>query len=411
MDETPTKHSFPDRNQSYWQLTSIQAASLGVRGAFIGGQVAVMYDTGTAILSVVLGNLILWIVGLSIISMAAPGKDNALENIYQYLGKTGAIAAATFLILSFISWYILQLNFTNIAITNLILENNYTLRLGAGLGAFIALLSIGGIVLIRKYCTFILPFLILFVFYSTIVNFSNFHFELKHGLSIIGIVAIISTTLPGIVNLPTFFRHSRSLGDSYLGLSLTIIFAMLFQIFTIISGLSNPAAFDFPPGIYSYLLIGFIILSLVSVNLVNIYYASAGWEMIFPHHKSGKEYVIVGLLGTLAYTFIQISAPMEFILNVAENFIASLGIVLLLSFLTKTFERHRPRAYEKVINFGCWFFGAIVGTIYTWRGHIGSPKTLLVSFCATTLVFLFIIYLEETIWSARKIIEENKHEQ
>jgi len=414
MENSETTSSFPDQDQNFWQLASIQSSATGIPVMIIGGHVAAKFGVATGITSVIVGNLILWIIGMVIISMAAPEKDNALQNVMHYLGKVGSISGAIFLLLAFLSWYILELNSANIAISRLLSHEETSLRLGAGLGAFIALLSIGGIRLIKKYCTFIFPFLLLFSIFSIIYHFSIVKTNFVWNFSTLGIFAVISINLARFVNLPTFFRHSRSLLDSYLGLSLMIFFTMFFQISMILVGYGigfhDVASISANSMIYSYFLIAFIILILIAMNLVNIYFASASWEIIFPHRKSNIEFVIIGLLGTLAYTFIQIATPMQFILSIAYNFIASLGIVLLLAFLIKTFEQHRPRPYEKVINLSCWFFGAIMGTLYTWKGSIDSTKTLIISICATTLAFLFIFYLEETIWSVRKIIARRKHE-
>ena len=410
MEKNEKIGSFPDHSQNFWHLASIQASSAGIPVMIVGGHIVKNHGIITGITSVILGNLMLWIIGITIISMSVPKKDNALQNIMQYLGKPGSISGAIFLILAFLSWYTLQLDSANIAISSLLFDNHISLRFGAAFGAFIALLSIGGIKLIKRYCIFIFPFIIIFAVFSSIFYFKLIQTPFVWSFSITGIFAVISINLAGMVNLPTFFRHSRSLGDSFLGLSLTVVFTMFFQIYMILIGYHSTSDISSNNLVYSYLLSLFIVLCTISVNLVNIYFALAGWEMIFPHQKTSKEFVIVGLLGTLAYTFIQITTTMKFILNMAENFIMSLGIVLLLSFLTKTFEQHRPRSYERAINFSCWFFGAIVGTLYTWRVNISSPKTLIVSFIATTLAYLFIIYIEEVTWSARKVFIERKHE-
>ncbi len=408
MEKNEATHSFQDHHQNFWQLASIQSAATGIPVIIIGGQIAANYGNGAAITSVIIGNLILWMIGLGIVSMATPGRDNALENVGRYLGKAGSISAAFFLMVAFLSWYILQLHSANITLTRLLLHREDPLRFGAALGAFIALLSIGGIQLIKKYCVIIFPLLLGFVIYSIIIFIPSFHLNSIWDFSFLGIVSTISITLPGIVNLPTFFRHSRSRFDSYLGLSLMIFFTMLLQIYTIISGFNNIASVSSDSFIYAIFLSAFIFFSLISVNLVNIYFASAGWEMIFPHRKSHKDLVIVGLFGTLAYTFFQISGPMQFFLNMAENFIASLGIVLLMSFLMKTFAQHRPRPLEKLFNFSCWFFGAILGTVLSSKTDFGISNALIISFSASCIAYISIVYVEETLWSIKKILTQKQ---
>jgi cytosine permease len=411
MGQGTSSYSFPDHHQNFWQLSCIQVAGSGIPVFIVGGQIAAQYGPGAAITSVILGNLILWMVGLGIISMAIPGRANALQNISQYLGKPGGLFAALFLILSFLAWYILQINSANVIITHLFSHNENQLRFGAAMGAFIALLSIGGIQLIKKYCVFVFPFLLLFAIYSIATSLSHFHIDSIWNFSFLGIIAIVSVNICGIVNLPTFFRHARSQYDSYLGLTLMLAFTSLFQIYTVILGLQNESAFASNSTIYSIFISAFVILSLIAVNLSNIYLAAASWEMLLPHRRSNKEFVIVGLLGTMAYTFLQVSAPMQFILGMAENFIASLSTVLLLSFLIKTFEEHRPRPYEKSINFSCWFLGAIVGTVLAAGNGMDPSKALAVSFVTTSIAFLCVVYIKETCWAAIDIINRKTDEQ
>ena len=50
----------PDINQNFWQLACIQSASIGLPGMLVGGQIAKEYGAGTAIISLCIGNLILW---------------------------------------------------------------------------------------------------------------------------------------------------------------------------------------------------------------------------------------------------------------------------------------------------------------------------------------------------------------
>jgi hypothetical protein len=219
---------------------------------------------------------------------------------------------------------------------------------------------------------------------------------------------ILSINLPGFVNLPTFFRHSKSKLDSYLALTTIIIVNIIFQTSTIFAGFFDIPSLFSNTDINVNLLAIFIIASLISVNLVNIYFAAAGWEMILPHKRSPKVYVIVGLLGTMAYAFLQISPPMRFLEDLAENFISSLGITLIFAFLVKIIVKHRPRIYEKAINSFCWIFGALTGTIIQSTNKTSITDFLIVSISSTSIAFLFFMFFEETIWSVKNLIAQRK---
>jgi purine-cytosine permease-like protein len=403
-----TVGSFPDHQQNYWHLASIQISSLGIPSILIGGQIANKIGIPSAITSIIIGNLILWMIGFTIISMASPNKDNAIQNVQRFLGKFGGIFAAIFLIIAFLSWYILQINSSVAAIRNIIQFEGSTLRLGAVLGFFTALLSIGGIRLIKHFCVFSFPALVVSGILILLLSSYRAHFTSLGTASVMGTITITSINLPGMVNLPTFFRHSKSKADSYLALSLIVLFNMLFQIFSIATGYFDASAIQGTGILDQGLLIIFILLTLISVNLVNIYFASAGWEMILPHRRSVKEYVIVGLMGTLAFTFLQISKPMSFLEEMADNFIASLGIVLLLAFLMKIIVKHRTRTNEQWMNVFCWFCGGALATVMQTVGP-NEPSHILVTAIGTSaLLFLVIIFLEETNWAIRKLLARRK---
>lgn len=395
--------SFPDHQQSFWHLASIQVASFGVPYLLFSGQLASQIGIGKAITSVIIGNLLQWIIGLAVISMAAYEKNNALQNTNKYLGTIGGVLAALFLAATFISWYIIQIDSSVIVIKNLFDGVQSPLRWGAALGAFIALLSIGGIVLIRKISVYSLPILFLFIIYMAYLNLPAFSVP-EWGFSFLGIITILSTNLPGIVNLPTFFRHSRSTADSFLGLSSMTVLYISMQLLSIVAGYNDISSFS-SSEVNKYSMAAFVILALVIVNLVNIYFAAASWEIILPNQRSAKEYVIVGLLGTIAYTFLQITPPMTFLENTVENFISSLGIILMLAFLVKIVVRHRPRFFEQSINVICWLFGGIMGTIALLKSNSSPASVLIISTCSTSVFFLFVIFVEETVWSIKKIFE------
>ena len=104
--------SIPDSHQNFWQLASIQITTIGLPGTIVGGQVAKEYGTGTALLSIFIGNLILWLIGLVIILMSAGKRSNAIENVSNYLGRWGGLLASFFLTMIFLTWYPINIEYT-----------------------------------------------------------------------------------------------------------------------------------------------------------------------------------------------------------------------------------------------------------------------------------------------------------
>ncbi len=407
-----------DQNQNFWALTCIQSAAQSVPGMLIGYNLSQEFGAGTALLSISIGNLILWIIGLSIVSMNYGQRTHAIENVRGYLGRPSAIIAAIILALAFMTWYVLEIKST---ITSLDLffqsyktwDDNISIRVGAALGLLTALLAIGGIRLIRWISVVAFPFLLFFLIYIIATSKNSPALTGTWGISFSAIISTIVLTLPGFVNLPTFFRHSRSRADSYLALTLITIFDILFSISSIFIGVIQNSELNFHFAIFSgsyiyfFMVIFFIVISSICLNLVNIYFVSAGGESVLYRNWSSKEYTIIGLLGTAAYTFLQVIFPMEFIENLTNSFISTLGIVLLLAFLTRMIVRHRPRPLEKIISSTCWYCGCMISLISLVMNPKNPNHALILGVSTSLLIFITIIFFEEMIWSAQYLLRES----
>lgn len=395
-------------NQNFFQLACIQSASLGLSVIIVGQQLSKQYGAGTAICSIALANLILWLIAVGIISMTDKAQSNAIENIKTYIGKYGSLTAALILLLAFMNWYAYQINATLSEFHALLQmkekwQSDVALRFGAALGLLSALLSIGGIRLLRKLTVAIFPLLFSYHLYSITVSDLSIPIKGSLGLSFSAILTAILTLLPGVINFPTFFRHSRSKAHSFLALTLLTIFITFFEISTIWMNFSF-----LQPETSTILLTSlFLILILTLCNLLNIYLASACWEAIIPHIGGGKEYAIIGLFGTLTYTFVQISTPVQFFQDLTNSYLAILGIVLLMAYLLRIIVRHRPRLFERSINLSAWLFGCVVSTIYEIQHFLHGVDALLAGVNGSILFYLAVIFIEETAWALRKKMAKN----
>jgi purine-cytosine permease-like protein len=397
------------QNQNFWQLASIQSVALGLPGIVFGEKLAAKFGAGTAVSSIIIGNMILWLIGVVVISMISNHRINAMENVKSYLGKYGGILASIVFAFAFINWYSLQI-YSSVSELDGFFELNNPLqkgvlvRFGAFLGLASALLSIGGIRLIKWIAIISLPALL--VCQICAVVFSDYPVSLNRswGLSFPGVLSTVLLLIPGMINLPTFFRHSRSRADSYLALTIMIILITFFQVSDIwigpISHFKLLRSFNFE--MFSC----YVILILICNNLLNVYYASACWENIIPHFGGPKGYAIIGMIGTVVYTFVQISSPMLLLVNLANSYIASLSIVLLIAFLMRIIVKHRNRASDKVINAGSWLIGCVTATVLEVQDpqqNIHDIHALLVGVAMSAFVFLSVIFIEETLWSIKKI--------
>lgn len=396
-------------DQKWFQLGTILSTPFSLPMIIIGNQLGAQYGAGTAICSILVGNLLLWLIGMAVISMAAEDRSNAIGNVKSYLGKYGAVFMWLILMISILNWFMHQINAVIPSIgTYFGKESNGTLvRLGAGLGFFTTLLSVGGIRFLKWVTLISFPFIFFYYVFAIIQSdYSISHIDVW-GLSTPAIISTIIVLLPGMVNLPTLFRHARSKADSYLGLTIMTLLISFYEISTLWMKFTENWDIVFLGSTYSFFAIAtltFIVLTLIYINLINIYFASACWETYVPRFEGAKGYAITGLMGTAAYTFIQINTPILFIADLTNCYIGNLGIVLMIAFLVRMIVRHRPRPFEKLLNGISWFIGCIVSTLLVVKDMQDLTHPLLMGVATSALVFLCIIFIEEAIWSANKII-------
>ncbi len=404
---------FSLRRQTFGSLTAIMGSALGLPVIMAGGLLAKVYGDGVVLSSVLIGNFVLWFIGLAIISMVE-GKKHALENIGNYLGGVTASVAAVIWVLSFVMWYSVQLSAATQALDKLIpsqLSNAWLV--GGVFGSSVALLSMGSLRLIKKLSVVAFPFLIGFAIYCILSFSHSTDYTKSWGISFVGILSIVFIWLPFTVNLPTVFRYSVSKVHAIIALSLITIFRTLFQIFAISVDFGDPIVAASPGGLSILSIVVwvfFILLSCTVVNMMNVYFAVPGLDKPSFGWRDRTKLLAIGLFGTSLYVFIEIAG--DFLLpifsaavieGILSSFITILGVVLLFDFFIKAITRHRLRAFEKFWSSICWLAGCLVVIITQIRGLYSWEKATFFGIATCAFIFLMIIFIEETIWSIRYI--------
>lgn len=397
---------------NFWHLGSIAGASGLITSFMSGGQLSKQYGSENVIGSILIGNLILWFIGMAFISMSRLHRENAIVNIKEHLGKKSAIFGAICLILILVGWFLMQLKSTNILIgkTLQIDESNpldINLRIGAILGLAAALLGVGGLRVIKwvfSISLFLILGLIIFLLFQIELPV---HFSLK--FSFLGILSSILFSFAGIVNLPSFYKHARSKADAYLGLTLWFVFTAFLEITSI--WLSKSNLFLFNSNIlkahnifYAYFLVGFIVITVLANLISNIFFSSACWEILYKNFKGPKKFAILGLLYTSLYLFIQVSGPMQYLFNLANYFVGALAGVLLMNYLGVLVVQQKKHVLVRYFSIAAWVVGCVVSVFIEYKRTNHPAETLLVTLSSTSIFFLWIFFLYETLWSGRKIL-------
>jgi cytosine permease len=404
-------------DQNFYHLFCIQSVGLGIPVIIIGKQLSVIYGISAAVSSILVGNLILWLVGLTIVSMVYQEKLNAIENIKGYIGKHGSFLFAVILVIAFLDWYVIQINIAVSGLESLYRysypwEKSLLIRMGAALGFITALLAIGGIRLLKWITSILFPLFLLYNIYIIAVTHTPLIGTFIWEPTLSGVITTVLVLLPGVINLPTFFKHSKSRANSILALTFMFVFISFFECATIWMSFSPESRFV-PTGSelpnFWYFVIPtslFLIISSIITNLLNIYLASACYETFIQRFSGTKGHAIMGLLGTAMYTFVQISEPVQFLEYLLNSYIAVLGVVLVIAVLSRIIVQHRPKKFEKTINAFSWIIGCITASTFQVRFPSDNSVPLLYGISASIVFFLIVFLVEETIWSVQKLMEK-----
>jgi purine-cytosine permease-like protein len=383
---------------NYIDLTFLLGASFGLPIMMIGGELTRAYGQSVALSSILIGNFILWLLGLAMFSMAKTGT-NALENIQYYLGKKTVFILAIIWLFSFLMWFVVRIKATTETISFLTPDTRHLWMIGWSLSIMTTILATKGFKLIKKISYFIFPLLIVLSVYFLLIDGKN-HILGGWKVSFIGILTIVFAWLPITLNIPTIFQYSISRADSIIGLTFITLSHIFFQIFAVVTRFDDPKMILINFGFPAVLI--FLLSSLMG-NFLNLHFAKTALDILYEKRK--VPYFFVGLLGTFLYLlffFIPFFSFAGFLEKSLLNLLAILCVVLLFDYFIKAIIQHRPRSLEKFWSSFCWTVGSVVSTVIEYKG--GENGTIIgVGVCS--LIFLSLLFIEETLWAIHKLRE------
>lgn len=393
----------PDNHQTAWQLAAIQLSgwtSLPILATSI--LILQVNSFLGAILTILVGNAILWFIRLGIITMSYEKRQSTLDISRDYLGSFSSYFIATLLLVSTFAWFLTQTTTASVSINHILpLKENPNIdqftQISVFLGVVSTLFCLEGIVLLRKLSTFSFPILI--------IAFLAILFILPHKiadgnvqeLSLAGLTLVLATNLGITADLPTFFRHSPAWGTSIKALTIVQLLSLTLGILSLYLGSMITDGFQVnhevinssPNQILRYCLTGFIFLSVVCANVANVYSASVGWEILAPKALIGrKEYFILGLGLTTIFILISDLFSAELLLQASDSSLVNLCLVLVLGYIISKQQKKPPNLYQQVTYFIAWLLSSLVNTLQLTELFLSKFSTLLIG---TVIIFLALI--------------------
>jgi len=401
--QSKINHPFPDKHQSFWQLACIQLSGW-ISLPILATSVLILQDNSFygAALTIIVGNAILWFIRLAIITMSYKRRQSTLDISRDYLGIVGSYFIGALCILSTLAWFIAQTTAASNTLTHLISINespniNQFTQMSVLLGIISTVLCMDGIVVLRKLTVLVFPFLL--SAFLVVIFTLPFHFPRTDvtAISLSGLTLVLGMNLGITSDLPTFFRHSRSLQTSITALTVIQLISIALALLSLLFGsiiidtfqVNYSTVLSSGNMLLRISLIALIFLSVICANVANVYSASVGWEVIAPAALVGrKEYLILGLGLTTIFIMISNIFSVNILLAASDCALVNLCMVLTLGYVVSRFAKQLPTPYEQKAYFLAWFLSTLINTLQATNFVVFNVSPLLVSVCVIFSVLI-----------------------
>ncbi len=319
-------------------LTSIQAGVYICVPAIMAGHFLYnKFGLLGSLIGIFYGSILLWGVGLIFAKMSVYHKKVLVDLVALYFGNTGAKIGGLAFAISLMGWFSLQMEMMTTSITASFPQVDGWL-INLILSVLIIINVLYGMEGMKKISNISVPFLIGMMAYvvckiynpNQALQFSNWDF--------LGIPMVISFSIAGIVDAPTYFCNSKSIKDSYI--ATTLVYLLLLPFMALV-GVFIATYSSEPNFIAALHAIGgknwgiaislFVVLAGWTTNNGNLYSASIAIAPCVGSASFRTRTIALGLIGFLI-TFLNGLENLENFLGAICIIVGALGAALFARF-------------------------------------------------------------------------------
>lgn len=376
--------------QPWWQLLGIQAGGAICLPVIMTGQyICQMYGWEAAAASIFLGNLFLLILGFAYASICGGSSKSTVEFAQERFGIKGGYLFAFVMILSMMGWFGIQLNIITTIVQQLFqtygMSLDFTL-VNIAFGALLTGVMCFGMKALKSLALICAPLLAMTVCYSLYIvtpeetarTFSEFNWMQAISL-------VIGANIAAVIDLPTFFRHAKSVKDAQkciillYAIAVPLIEAAGVYLAYATQGSSLVESLQAGQSAWWAIWIScFVILSGWATNNSNLYSAIASSFVLMQEKSYALRALVLGSFGIGLACFNPLG-NFEVMLDLFGIVIGGMGAMILAGSLW-------PK-YSPAVAFFSWGLGVIWGLAATYFAFSLSGIPLLDTFGITFFVY------------------------
>lgn len=370
-----------------------QLASIEVGGAIclpvimVGHKLCATYGWVSALAGIALGNLLLLIMACITVYMSAEYRASTPENAKRYFGEQGAKLFAMLILLAKTSWFAIQLNMMVLSIQE-IFHLQAAIPITLLLSGCILAVAWRGLGALSRLSSISLPVLIVTMGAALFLADKRGDALQTELLSWGAISIAIGAAISAVIDMPTYFRYTRSVKDGIA--AVVVLFAIAIPLIEgvgVYLAYHNPAAtvietlMKSDSFYWNLWIMLFMILAGWTTNNTNLYSAAVCLETIFKNTNEKIRLTIVAGIGTLL-AMAHILDHLALFLQMLGIFVGSMGAVILTNFLFSG----KPQI---ALSLFAWGLGVTFGLMNLFQVISMTPIAVVDAFLVAAILTLF----------------------
>lgn len=367
--------------QKWGQLSSIQIGGVICMPVLMIGQTLnELYGFSSAVIAVIVGNFILFSLGLISAKMSVDGRKTTMENAIDYFGEEGVKCFSLAFALSLVGWFAIQLNMMTLGVMDLFSldPKSITIQtsLNVVLGLIITFFALYGVRGISILANISLPLLLATIAYAayTVERVPSDETALdKFPLSFGGVSLVIAMAIGFIIDLPTYFRHAKTPRDAYI--SIVVVFGLCLPVLEIVGVYLASAITDGTfleifkrnnNAMWNLWTATFLVLAGWTTNNVNLYSGVICLETLTTKYPNYLLTLAFGIVST-ALSCVNLLDHLDVFLEMMGIVISSMGGVIFARYLLLYFNGLPIIKHDHSLHLIAWMIGIVIGLI-SWLG-------------------------------------------
>ena len=392
--------------QNWIQLATIQiAGAICLPILMIGEQIGRSYEFLHAITAIIIGNILLCILAIITAFMAFRFKQYTICNAQNFFGPSGTKLLGLSMIMSLMGWFAIQLNVISLSIEKTIFLTSNTMPpiiiINLVVGVALIITARFGIAFIKKIATLCMPFFIVVIVIALIKTIQNPLSQTMSANSSYGAISlVIASAIMAVIDLPTYYRFSKTKKDSFISLIVLFVITIpMLEIIGVYIGIHNngnnilDALTQNQSLFFQLIILLFLILSGCTTNNMNLYSAATTLDYLAPKINVSTRTLFLGCIGTALSCFNMLD-NLEPILNALGILLSSMGSVMIINFLMNTSQRNKHKQYFTK-NIIAWIIGCMIGFLTFFKYIVLLQFDVINAYIAASIATLLLQYFFE----------------